>query len=85
MAQNPDAIDNARSIAKSLQQKQANDSNAALDAAGVPTSGQAGGGRSGPGGEAGGHAGFPAFRSSGGSGCETCSQAGCTGHVHFAA
>ena len=31
-----DAIDNARSIAKSLQQKQANDSNAALDAAGVP-------------------------------------------------
>jgi Tfp pilus assembly protein PilP len=35
-AQNPDAIDNARSIAKSLQQKQANDSNAALDAAGVP-------------------------------------------------
>ena len=37
-AQNPDAIDNARSIAKSLQQKQANDSNAALDAAGVPAS-----------------------------------------------
>jgi hypothetical protein len=36
VAQNPDAIDNARSIAKSLQQKQANDSNAALDAAGVP-------------------------------------------------
>jgi len=35
-AQNPDAIDNARSVAKSLQQKQANDSNAALDAAGVP-------------------------------------------------
>jgi Tfp pilus assembly protein PilP len=34
-AQNTDAIDNARSIAKSLQQKQANDSNAALDAAGV--------------------------------------------------
>ena len=34
--QNTDAIDNARSIAKSLQQKQANDSNAALDAAGVP-------------------------------------------------
>jgi hypothetical protein len=34
-AQNPDAIDNARSIAKSLQQKQANDTNAALDAAGV--------------------------------------------------
>jgi hypothetical protein len=36
VAQNADAIDNARSIAKSLQQKQANDSNAALDAAGVP-------------------------------------------------
>jgi Tfp pilus assembly protein PilP len=36
-AQNTDAIDNARSIAKSLQQKQANDSNAALDAAGVGT------------------------------------------------
>jgi len=36
VAQNPDAIDNARSIAKSLQQKQANDTNAALDAAGVP-------------------------------------------------
>ncbi len=35
-AQNPDAIDNARSVAKSLQQKQTNDSNAALDAAGVP-------------------------------------------------
>ena len=35
-AQNPDAIDNARSIAKSLQQKQANDTNQALDAAGVP-------------------------------------------------
>jgi len=34
-AQNPDAIDNARSVAKSLQQKQANDTNAALDAAGV--------------------------------------------------
>jgi hypothetical protein len=34
-AQNTDAIDNARSIAKSLQQKQANDTNAALDAAGV--------------------------------------------------
>jgi len=34
--QNPDAIDNARSIAKSLQQKQANDTNAVLDAAGVP-------------------------------------------------
>jgi len=37
-AQNPDAIDNARSVAKSLQQKQANDSNAALNAAGVPAS-----------------------------------------------
>jgi Tfp pilus assembly protein PilP len=36
VAQNPDAIDNARSIAKSLQQKQANDTNAALDAAGTP-------------------------------------------------
>jgi hypothetical protein len=34
--QNPDAIDNARSVAKSLQQKQTIDSNAALDAAGVP-------------------------------------------------
>jgi Tfp pilus assembly protein PilP len=34
-AQNTDAIDQARSVAKSLQQKQANDSNAALDAAGV--------------------------------------------------
>ena len=31
-----DDIDNARSVAKSLQQKQANDTNAALDAAGVP-------------------------------------------------
>jgi hypothetical protein len=36
-AQNPDAIDNARSVANSLQQKQANDSNAALNAAGVPS------------------------------------------------
>jgi hypothetical protein len=35
-AQNPDAIDNARSTAKSLQQKQANDTNAAPHAAGVP-------------------------------------------------
>src|ERR1700757_3028816 len=35
-AQNPDAIDNARSVAKSLQQKQANDTDAALKAAGVP-------------------------------------------------
>jgi hypothetical protein len=35
-AQNTDAIDNARSIAKSLQQKQENDTNAALNAAGVP-------------------------------------------------
>ncbi|SPF39308.1 conserved exported hypothetical protein [Candidatus Sulfotelmatobacter kueseliae] len=34
VAQNPDAIDNARSIAKSLQQKQANDSNAAPNTAG---------------------------------------------------
>jgi Tfp pilus assembly protein PilP len=40
VAQNTDAIDNARSIAKSLQQKQANDSNAALDAAGVTTAPQ---------------------------------------------
>jgi hypothetical protein len=37
-AQNTDAIDNARSMAKSLQQKQANDSDAALNAAGVPAS-----------------------------------------------
>jgi Tfp pilus assembly protein PilP len=37
-AQNVDAIDQARSIAKSLQQKQQIDSNAALDAAGVPAS-----------------------------------------------
>jgi len=36
-AQNPDAIDNARSVAKSLQQKQANDTDAALKAAGAPT------------------------------------------------
>jgi Tfp pilus assembly protein PilP len=35
-AQNTDAIDNARSVAKSLQQKQAIESNDALDAAGVP-------------------------------------------------
>jgi Tfp pilus assembly protein PilP len=35
-AQNPDAIDNARSTAKSLQQKQANDTNEAPNAAGVP-------------------------------------------------
>ena len=34
VAQNPDAIDNARSVAKSLQQKQANDSNGALNPAG---------------------------------------------------
>ena len=34
--QTPDAIDNARSVAKSLQQKQANDTDAALNAAGVP-------------------------------------------------
>src|SRR5437773_10919118 len=38
VAQNTDAIDNARSIAKSLQQKQANDSDAALYAAGVKQS-----------------------------------------------
>jgi hypothetical protein len=36
-AQNTDAIDQARSVAKSLQQKQANDTNQALDAAGVPS------------------------------------------------
>ena len=36
VAQSTDAIDQARSIAKSLQQKQTIDSNAALDAAGVP-------------------------------------------------
>ena len=35
-AQNPDAIDNARSTAKSLQQKQANDSTAAKPAPGAP-------------------------------------------------
>jgi len=35
LAQNTDAIDNARSVAKSLQQKQEIDTNAALDAAGV--------------------------------------------------
>ncbi len=35
-AQNPDAIDNARSVAKSLQQIQTTKTNAALDAAGVP-------------------------------------------------
>lgn len=36
VAQNTDAIDQARSIAKSLQQKQEIDSNKALDAAGTP-------------------------------------------------
>jgi hypothetical protein len=36
VAQSTDAIDQARSVAKSLQQKQANDTNQALDAAGVP-------------------------------------------------
>jgi len=35
-AQNPDAIDNARSAAKSLQQKQANDSNTAPATPGAP-------------------------------------------------
>ena len=35
-AQNPDAIDNARSIAKSLQQKQANDTDAAVSAKPAP-------------------------------------------------
>jgi Tfp pilus assembly protein PilP len=34
--QNPDAIDNVRSVAKSLQQIKTNQTNAALDAAGVP-------------------------------------------------
>ena len=34
--QNPDAIDNARSVAKSLTQIKSNESNAALEAAGVP-------------------------------------------------
>ena len=34
--QNPDAIDNARSVAKSLQQIKTNETNTALDAAGVP-------------------------------------------------
>ena len=38
LAQNTDAIDNARSVAKSLQQKQEIDTNAALDAAGAPSS-----------------------------------------------
>jgi AMIN domain len=36
VAQNPDAIDNARSAAKSLQQKQANNNTAAPEAAAVP-------------------------------------------------
>jgi Tfp pilus assembly protein PilP len=39
--QNPDAIDNARSVAKSLQQIQTNRTNAALGGAGVPASPQA--------------------------------------------
>jgi hypothetical protein len=39
-AQNPDAIDNARSVAKSLQQKQEVESNQALDAAGTPSPSQ---------------------------------------------
>ena len=34
--QNPDAIDNARSVAKSLQQIKTNETNAALEASGVP-------------------------------------------------
>jgi hypothetical protein len=34
--QNPDAIDNTRSVARSLQQIKTNETNAALDAAGVP-------------------------------------------------
>jgi len=40
VAQNTDAIDQARSIAKSLQTKQAIDSNAALNAAGTPDPGK---------------------------------------------
>ncbi len=53
-AQNPDAIDNARSVAKSLQQKQANDTDAALNAAGSSGDGvQACARRSGADGEAG--------------------------------
>jgi AMIN domain len=39
--QNPDAIDNTRSMAKSLQQIKTNQSNAALEAAGVPAATQA--------------------------------------------
>lgn len=39
-AQNPGDIDNARSVAKSLQQKQTNDTNAALDAAGIANPGK---------------------------------------------
>jgi len=35
-SQNPDAIDNARSTAKSIEQKQAHDADAAVKAAGVP-------------------------------------------------
>ena len=40
--QNPDAIDNARSVARSLQQIKTNETNAALAASGVPASPQAG-------------------------------------------
>jgi hypothetical protein len=47
-AQNPDAIDNARSTAKSLQQKQANDTNAAPHAAGVPAKAKPAPGAPGP-------------------------------------
>ena len=39
-AQNTDAIDNARSVAKSLQQKQTVDSNSALNAAGTSQPGK---------------------------------------------
>ncbi|MGA7929816.1 MAG: hypothetical protein WCA20_27960 [Candidatus Sulfotelmatobacter sp.] len=39
--QNPDAIDNARSVAKSLQQIKTNQTNAALEGAGEPASPQA--------------------------------------------
>ena len=53
--QNPDAIDNARSVAKSLQQIKTNQSNAALGGrrCARAAGGQAGGGSSGTGGEAG--------------------------------
>jgi len=49
VAQNTDAIDQARSIAKSLQTKQAIDSNAALHAAGTPAPNQPAAGKPAPG------------------------------------